>query len=328
MADTWMSELSAVTGLPHFPKQGPFQLKDGAVIGNKRGYLVAVGPAKIERKAAISVLVRFPETQQITMVRTGLEQALAETPETTKPAGKAKTCLKTGPDFVRWDWTYSFGKPKAQQVAALTAAMVEATRKCATAFDGKCEGCHSASTPEVLLLEGSPVYYCAGCQEKMAERLREAGAAYEAKPTNVPMGILFGAAASAAGGIAWGLVAYFLKRIFLWGAIGIGFLVSTAFFKGYGKINNLGRCLVGVFTVASVLLGDTLFYTLIAAQELKIDPSVALFLRMGTQLWDLETSGKNVLSPIFGLIGAALVVYQLRKPKFAVKFERLGQPAA
>ena len=56
-----MTELAAATGLAHCPKQGPFGRSQGAVIGNKNGFLIAIGPTVVDKVTSIIIMVRFPE---------------------------------------------------------------------------------------------------------------------------------------------------------------------------------------------------------------------------------------------------------------------------
>ena len=328
MSDKWMTELAALTGLTHYPKQGPFAQKEGALIGDRDGYLLAIGPAKSDRQSSINLMLRFPEMQQPDGFRALVDQALESAATFPDSERKAIKKMQHGADFFLWQWNYSFGKPKADQVAALATALVDAAKQVAPKFAGKCEICKSNSASEILLRNTVPGYYCSDCQEKLRVEGQAADQAYESLPTNLPKGLLFGAAAALLGGIAWGLVAYGLHYIFLWGAILIGMMVSWAIFLGIGKINVAGKIAAFVLTVASVVFGDAIFYTLEVAKEQQIPVSFELLKEVLGSIVAIETSGENIISVLFAMIGAGIVIYQKRKPKFSPEFQRLGAPAA
>lgn len=327
MSDKWMTELAALTGLTHYPKQGPFVQKEGALIGDRDGYLLAIGPAKTERQSSINLMLRFPEMQQPEGFRPLVDQSLESAPTFPDSERKAIKKMQHGADFFLWQWNYSFGKPKTDQVAALATALVDAAKQVAPKFAGKCEICKSNSASEILLRNAVPGYYCSGCQEKLRAEGAAADQAYEELPTNLPKGLLFGALAALLGGVAWGLVAYASNTIFLYGAILIGLMVCWAVFKGIGKINLAGKISAFVFTVASVVFGDAIFYTLAIARNEQLPVSMDLLKQVLASLPEIETSSDGLSSIAFALIGAGIVIYQKRKPKFTPEFQRLGAPS-
>jgi len=142
--------------------------------------------------------------------------------------------------------------------------------------------------------------------------------------TNLPGGVLYGIGAAVVGGVAWGLVAYAIKTIFLWGAILIGGLVGKAVVKGMGKVTWAGRILIGLLTIASVVFGDVLFYTLVVMSEMHVPLSLGLVTEVLSNLFAIETSsGGGLGSVAFALIGAGYVVYTTRRPEFKARFESL-----
>ena len=320
MADTFLQDLAGLTGLTHYPKQGPFEQKEGSLIGSKDGFLVVVGPSRAEGgQSAVSVVLRFKKLSGTS----ALEAALQGNPAL-KGMGKA---AKIEEDRVRWDWGYAFRKPKAEDVARLLESLLEAVKQAASPFTEKCESCDSSSAPQIVLLEGTPVHFCESCQQKFQMELDAAGQAYEEMSSNLPNGVLLGTVAAAGGGVAWGLVAYYLQRIFLWGAILIGYVVAQAVVKGMGKVTLAGQVIVCVLTIASVFFGDTVFFTLALMRELKQPFSMDLLQLVVANFRELEMeSGGGVATFIFALAGAGYALRVTRKPKFKVKFERLGQP--
>ncbi len=328
MADKWMTELSSLTGLTHYPNQGPFAHKDGTLIGDRDGYVLTIGPAVDGRQSSIKLMLRFPEMQQPEGFRALVDQAFENAPTLPDSQRKAVKNMLVGADVFLWQWNYSFGKPKADQVAALVTAMVDSAKQVAPKFAGKCEICKSNSAAEILLHNNIPGYFCSGCQEKLRAEGAAADQAYEALPTNLPKGLLYGTLAALAGGVAWGLVAFYSNTIFLYGAILIGLLVCWAVFKGIGKINLAGKLAAFVFTVASVVFGDAIFYTLAIARQEQLPVSMDLLKQVLASLPEIETSSDGLFSIGFALIGAGIVIYQKRKPAFIPEFQRLGSPAA
>jgi hypothetical protein len=321
MAGDYLAELAALTGLHSYPKQGPFGDKAGAAMGNREGYLLAVGQTKAENgHSAIAILVRFPEVQETDTLKEELKQAMKGR------SGKASLVASSA---VRWVDTYSFGKPNAQKIADLVPPLLEAVKKVTPGFAGKCEVCKSASTPEISLRSGVPGYYCPSCQQKIQMELSAAGQAYEEKSINYVNGVVFGVLAALAGSLAWGGIAFLANRIFLWGAILIGGMVAWAVVKGAGKVAPLIHVLIGVLTLASVLFGDVLFFTFMVMKEMKLSFSLDLVKRVLASFWTLETSGGRggIATLLFALGGAAYAVYHLRKPKFEAEFKPLSPSA-
>jgi hypothetical protein len=81
-------------------------------------------------------------------------------------------------------------------------------------------------------------------------------------------------------------------------------------------------------TVASVLFGDAIFYTPIVMKNQHVPFSGKLLNVIVVHLWEIESKGSGVLSPVFGLIGAGYAPYSARKPKFQAVFQPLGAPNA
>lgn len=315
MPDTFMTDLAACTGLAHYPGRGPFGQKDGAVMGERDGFLVAAGPCKDSSgHSAVGILVRFPQTDHSDSLRTEIKAAMKDQKGRLEGAGA---------DFVRWVWTYAFKKPDAKRLADLLPPLLGAVKKVAAGFGGKCESCRSESSSRISLLNGVPSLYCANCKNDLQMKMGMAAQAYQETSANIPNGILFGAVAAVAGAIAWGGVAYLLNRIFLIGAIGIGFLVAWAVIKGMGKTNLFAKVLTGLLTVASVLFGDAFFFTLSAMKEMAVPFSGELLGLVMDNFWELESDAGGALSVLFGLIGAGYAVYQARQPSFTAQFEEL-----
>jgi hypothetical protein len=310
----YLQQIATRAGLQHYPQQGPWSRKSGSAVGTRDGYVTAIGISRDRQGAKVMVLLRFKKMEQPDLINSAI-----------KSAGIKKGKLgAVGKDFLRWEWKYSFAKPKAEEVAKLAEDLRTAIRPATMGFDGRCEQCASSSTQSLTLMNGLPMFICATCQDKVRHELNQAAVNYEAITPNYPNGLVLGFAAAAIGGIAWGLVAYGINRIFLYGAILIGFLVARGVIKGTGKVTRFGQILIPLLTVASVLFGDVIFYTLIVMKHQNAPFSFRILNAIVMHLWEIEKEGSGVLSLFFGLVGAGYALYAARKPKFQAVFQPLG----
>ncbi len=314
----YLQQVATLAGLRHYPQQGPWNKKSGSAVGTRDNYITAVGFSKNGQAVNLVILLRFKKLEQPELVKSALKSAEIK-------KGKLG---EVGNNFVRWEWKYSFTKPKAEEVAKLVEDLRTAIKPVTTAFDGRCEQCASTSTQSLTLLNGMPMFICATCQEKVRHELNQAAEKYEMITPNYPNGLVLGLGAAAVGGLAWGLVAYGLNYIFLYGAILIGYLVAAGVLKGTGKVTRFGQIIIPVLTIASVLFGDAIFYTLIVMKQEHVAFSSKLLNAIVVHLWDIESKGNGVLSLIFGLVGAGYALYSARKPKFQAVFQPLGAPNA
>jgi hypothetical protein len=318
----YLTQIASLTGLRHYPKQGPWAKKSGCAIGTRDGYVTAIGIDRSGREVKLAILLRFKKSE----APGALNAAVTQHPAVAQR--KQGTFAAVGPDFLRWQWKYSFTKPKPEDVAGLTDALRDALKQNTQGFDGKCEKCHSVSTPDLTLQNGVPMYICSSCQQQTQIAQDQAARDYEAITPNYPNGILLGIAAALLGGVAWGLVAYGLNRIFLWGAILIGYAIAWGVVKGTKKVTLFGQVIIPILTLASVILGDTLFFVLTVMKVRSVPFSQQLFLGVLTHLWGIEVETNGIFSSIFALVGAVAALYQARKPKFRAAFEKLAAPTA
>jgi hypothetical protein len=314
----YLQQVANLAGLRHYPQQGPWNKKSGSAVGTRDNYVTVIGFSQKGRTAVLMILLRCKKIDQPEQVKSALKNA-------TIKKGKLG---EIGSNFVRWEWTHAFAKPKAEEVAKLVEDLRTAIKQVTTPFDGRCEQCASTSTNSLTLLNGMPLFICATCQEKVRQELNQAAVNYEAITPNYPNGLVLGLGAAAVGGLAWGLVAYGINRIFLYGAILIGYFVAAAVLKGTGKVTRFGQIVIPVLTVASVLFGDALFYTLTVMKLQHVPFSGKLLNVVVVHLWEIETKDSGVLSLIFGLVGAGYALYSARKPKFQAVFQPLGAPNA
>lgn len=312
----YLRQIASLAGLQHYPNQGPWGRKSGSAIGEREGYVTVIGTMRDGQGMKVAILLRFMKTEQPETVKTAL-----------KSAGIRKGKLgAVGNDFVRWEWSYSFTKPKAEEVAKLAEDLRAAVKPVTMGFDRRCEHCASAFTPSLTLMNGLPTFICSACQERVRQELNQAATNYDGITPNYPNGLVLGIGAAAVGGLAWGLVAYAINYIFLYGAILIGYLVAAGMIKGTGKVTRFGQIIIPILTVASVLFGDAIFYTLIIMKQEHVHFSGRLLNAVVLNLWEIEREGNGVISLIFALVGAGYAIYSARKPKFQAVFQPLGSP--
>jgi hypothetical protein len=199
-------------------------------------------------------------------------------------------------------------------------------KQSAQGFSGKCEKCDATSTPDLTLQNGVPMYLCSSCQQQTQTEMDRAAIDYEAITPNYPNGLVLGILAALLGGIAWGFVAYGLHRIFLWGAIFIGYGIAWGVVKGTKRVTLFGQAIIPILTVGSVVLGDAIFFTLTVMKVQSVPFSQKLFMLVLTNLWDIEKESSGALSIIFALVGAVAAIYKARKPKFKAVFEQPQSP--
>lgn len=185
----YLKQIAALTGLERYPLQGPWGRKSGSVIGARDGYVTVIGFLR-SREAKIVILLRFKKLEQPELVKSAVSQSTA----VSKKHGKL---AEVGNNFLRWEWKYSFTKPRAEDVARLTDALRESIKPVAQGFDGRCEHCASASTPALTLMNGLPIFICRGCQEKVHHELDQAAINYDAIVPNYPNGLALGIGAAA-----------------------------------------------------------------------------------------------------------------------------------
>lgn len=316
--NAYLQQVAARAGLQHYPNQGPWARKSGSAIGVRDGYVTAIGISRDRQGAKLAILLRFKKTEQTEAVKAMLKAAKIK-------KGKLGG---VGNDFLRWEWKYSFAKPKPEDVARLAEDLRMAIKQVTMGFDARCEQCTSASTPALTLMNGIPTFICAGCQEKVRQDLNLAATNYEAITPNYPNGLVLGLGAAALGGLAWGLVAYAINYIFLYGAILIGYFVAAGMLKGTGKVTRFGQIVIPILTITSVLFGDAIFYTLIIMKHEHVPFSSKLLNAVLQNLWEIESKGNGIASLLFALVGAAYALYSARKPKFQAVFQPLGSPSS
>lgn len=105
----YLQQVASLAGLQYFPHQGPWGKKHGSAIGARDGYVTAIGFDRSREGAKVVVLLRFKKVTEPESLKTALKESPAL-------AGKKPGKLgAVGNDFLRWEWKYSFAKPKPKK---------------------------------------------------------------------------------------------------------------------------------------------------------------------------------------------------------------------
>src|SRR6202040_3373702 len=165
----YLQQLATLASLRHYPQQGPWNKKSGSAVGTRDNYITAIGFTKKGQAANLVILLRFKKLEQSELVKSALKSA----------AIKKGKLGAVGNDFVRWEWNYSFTKPRAEEVAKLVEDLRTAIKPVTTAFDGRCEQCASTSTQPLTLLNGMPMFISPTCRAKFRHELNQSSEKYE-----------------------------------------------------------------------------------------------------------------------------------------------------
>jgi hypothetical protein len=330
MATKLTSRLAEILGLSTVGKGGPF---GPSAVGAIEGFPVGAAWANVNRVSVVALLIRYRKGS-LTVTVDALKQEIAASPEVLKAIGRKKLTgaeikmMSAGEGALTFFWQYSLRAPKPEAAAELVRVILKLIAARAKPVGGTCEACERSSG-ELFCVDGVPNILCAACRERAGEEDRRLAEAYEAQTSNPGLGTLGGVVACVVMALAWGLVAYSLNRIFLYGGILIGLAIAWAVNKGMGKINTYGRVLTVALTLTSVLLGDFFFVTLISSDQLNTPLNLDLASAVADHFLEIEFAGADgYLSLLFGLIGAVYILYKNRPPVGRREMVPVGANAA
>lgn len=313
-----VTKLSEMLTLAIVEKGGPFGA--ASVVGRMDGFPVAAGWTRNQRQNAVSYLIRF-KPRSLRMDASTLAGKIAESAEFLAAAGKKKLStaerklIRCGDDYLTLDIPFAFGAPSPETVAATTKVLLGFVKENASPLGTVCESCN-ATTADLFCVDGNPVLICSACREREGEAGRRRADEYAAKASNPLMGTVAGVTACLVAAGLWGGVAYSLERIFLMGAILIGFAIAWCVNRGMGKVNMYGRVLAIGLTLTAVLLGDYLFILLTTAREWGESVSAEMASTVTQQFAAIEFSSGSSgwMSLFFAVIGAGYVLWTNRPP--------------
>jgi hypothetical protein len=331
---TYMSQLAQQVGGVYVPKCPTFKevcptAAKGAVFGARKGYLMALALTQAGRTSGFIMLVRYPRAP----IAPPLQEALKDRPGFSSFFGKKS--VKVAVDGVLVSWTYSFTKPKPEEIAALLDAVTEEISKVVQPFTGKCEDCGAAEAREITLMNGIPGYHCLACQMRVAaEKQREADE-YKAKDANYVVGLAVGLVAAAAAGSAWGWFAGLVEadsgkwypQLHAVMAFAVSIPICLLMFKAIGKRDRVGQVLAIVFTLAAKWWGEAIYFTYLVMHIKSIAFSWPLVGTVLRHFWDYQFStGGHVFVTICDVVISLAVPWMpwAKLPKFVPVFENIN----
>jgi hypothetical protein len=292
---TYMAQLAQQIGGVYVPKCTTFRGHyhspvKGAVLGARKGYLVALALTRAGRTAGFAMLVRYPKAPIVPP----LQEALHGRPGFSNFFGK-KT-VKAAVDGVSISWTYRLTKPNVEEIASLLDAVIEEVSKVAQPFSGKCEDCAAAEAREITLMNGLPGYHCLACQMRIAEEKQREADEYKAKDANYVVGLAAGLVAAAIAGSAWGWFASLMEadsgkwypQLHAVMAFAVSIPICWLMFKAIGKRDRVGQVLAIVLTLAAKWWGDAIYYTHVVMHVQSIAFSWQLVGSVVRHFWDYK----------------------------------------
>ena len=269
---TYLGELARQFQFTYAPKSTTFKddttsNQKGAVIGMRKGYLVALALTRAGRTSFFALMIRFPAAAAVQQ----LQEAIKSQPRFSSFFNKKR--VKVAGDRLSVSWAYALKKPKFEEIATLLDSLLEEVSRYMPAFNGKCEDCGSTETRDITLLNGVPGYHCLGCQMRLAADKRREAEEYKARDANYVIGILAGILAAAVAGTAWGELAAWAEvgsgnwHPYLHAAVTvlIGMAVCWPLFKSAGKRDRAGQVAAILLTLAAKWWGDALYYSHLVA---------------------------------------------------------------
>jgi len=322
-------------GLTHYPEKG-WSIRNEHVVGKRNGSLVRAGWAP-DRNGILLVTIRYPKTTDLDRLRDALINDASLDTLPGKGKARKKTAIERGPrKVVRlggfpeftltdgaliWRRPFPWSAPKAAKVQAWTDALVTAVSRSAPAFDGHCETCGTGTTTDFMLLDDVPVWMCRSCVQRLKSEAEMAERTYDMSEARHLPGALLATVAALVGAAGWAALGAGTERTFAAAAIGIGALVAYAYRKGAGRVDAMGRGIAAILSVGSVVLGEMSLYAWWFAQrrpDLGFNLEAGWFIYLDS--WK-ESAGQEIVTLLFGLVGAWTAASVLKRPKLAASVQ-------
>jgi hypothetical protein len=269
----YLSQLAQQLDCTYVPKCTTFKddttsNQKGAIVGARKGYLVALALTRTGRKSSFAIMVRFPATTAVQQLQEAIKSKSGFS------SFFSKKRVKVAGNSMVVSWAYALKKPRPEEITGLLDGLLTEVSHYVPAFAGKCEDCGSAETRDITLMNGIPGYHCPSCQMRVTADKRREAEAYKAKDANYVAGIIAGILGAAVAGTAWG-------EIVSWAEVGsgkwypylhvavtffIGMVVCWALFKAAGKKDRAGQVVAVLLTLAGKWWGDALYYGHLIAQ--------------------------------------------------------------
>ena len=332
--DLW-SEWAQSWGLTHRRQTGWLE-RNESVAGERKGFLIQVGWAA-EQKGTVVAFIRFPRATDVERIRQALIDDASLDTLPSKGAARRKTKIEANPkktiyigavpeftltdSSLKWRRTFAWRLPKAAQLEGWVDALVAAVARVSPPFDGRCESCGGAGVRSHVLVDGLPTYLCGTCQQRLRSEGDMAERTYDMIEVNYVNGAALAMAGAVVGAVAWAALGALTHRIFAAAAIGIGALVAFAYRRGAGRVDLGGRVIAAFLTLASVVMGEVALFAWWVGMS---NPEVGVRIEAGwfvyARTW-AERPGDEIITLIFGLVGAWVASKALSRPKLGAKIE-------
>lgn len=301
----------------------------GTIVGERSGYIAAISMVRIGNQSKVAIMVRYPKLSDSSI----LEADLKSVPGI-KSFLKTKD-VKVAQDSVVLLWTYAFRPPKASEVVEILDMILSKVSTYCSRFNGKCEDCGANSVSGIVLYNDVPGYHCSNCQSRIADQQAIAAQNYATSPSCYTKAVSLTFLVSVGCAVVQGAMLYWLSDekgtpVKLWAVIGVltAMAVAITFAKTIGRIDWVRQGpIVFVLSLAAMLAGDVLFFTLYAAPVAHVPPSIGLARWVISNLVSFKTDGFfDVLISVCQIGAAALSVQILKKkkPLFTPVFRSLG----
>lgn len=333
-AATYLAALAQQLQCTHVPKcttlkDDTTSTQKGAIIGARKGYLVALALTQVGRNTGFAIMIRYPEMSALQQLQDAIKS---------KPGFSSflnRKTLKATNTSLTVSWGYALKKPKAEEIISLLDTLLEEISHYAAAFSGKCEDCGSAEARDITLMNGVPGYHCSACQMRMTSEKRREAEEYKAKDANYVLGLIAGLAAAAAAGAAWGQLATWIEvgsgkwYPYLHAAVTffIAAAVCWAVFKGMGKRDRVGQGMAILLTLAAKWFGEALYYAHVVANSQDAPFSAPLFMETVRHFFYYKfLTGAHIIVFLADLGIAAWIPWSPlgRLPKFEPVFQTVN----
>jgi len=294
--EEYLTKLADLTGM-RFCRAGDYGIEGmrEAVVGVRQGYIVAIGEETGSRKQSICLFIRFSPTSEETLIdsmkrgpaglkgrritfETEWSEPLAveggddEEPEApadpSQDADREKTAEKEGHDGARqsgsitWRWEAGEPGPEPEEVLSMLDSCLHSLKEIAPPLPATCEICNQSPVNRLTLRDGTPGYYCEGCQEKLIGEYKKKVRDYEELPCDHARGLAHGIVGAVATALALGYVASlvlpkFSDTVSFWVVLlGSGLVAAPVFSAaqaGMGRVDDKGvniivaMCILGMF---------------------------------------------------------------------------------
>jgi hypothetical protein len=248
--------------------------------------------------------------------------------------------LQVGSDFLCFVFPYKVLPPKTDEVRRALEDLLVLVQNFAEPFNGRCEICQGAC-PDIYTYEDVPVHYCPSCQQRMSLDAEQAAEEFNAIPLKLGRGFVFGAVAALGCGLLREGITQLLSNYYHWTAFGVGVVVPWAVSYGmliereepqelrwhtkimlgphYSKTGVLGKIMALLLTAFGVATGNLIRILVEAIRSSGPSGKVGADLVSGA----IATAILTTLYLPAALLGTALVLSQMRQPKFANRIRKL-----